>query len=59
MKNKRKRTRPLEDVRASNNAFTQLKVSEFISTFFAMLGLACVIVASEIASRYNANGQRD
>ena len=38
----------LEDVRQSNFAYSQTKVAEFISAFFAMLGVGCSIVASEI-----------
>ncbi|CDW84960.1 small-conductance calcium-activated potassium channel protein [Stylonychia lemnae] len=35
-------------VRISNLAFSQKKVSEFVSCYFAMLGVGCTIVASEI-----------
>jgi len=35
-------------VRISNLAFSKKKVSEFVSCYFAMLGVGCNIVASEI-----------
>jgi hypothetical protein len=35
-------------VRISNLAFSKKKVSEFVSCYFAMLGVGCTIVASEI-----------
>lgn len=43
----------LEDVRMSNFAYSQTKISEYISFYFASLGVGCSIVASEIRFFYN------
>jgi hypothetical protein len=48
-----KDSKKLEDVRQSNFAYSQTKVAEFISAFFAMLGVGSSIVASEINTYYN------
>lgn len=40
----------LEDVRMSNFAFSQTKVSEFISFYFAAIGVGCAIIASEMSN---------
>ena len=45
--------RKLEDVRMSNFAYSQTKISEYISFYFASLGVGCSIVASEIRFFYN------
>ena len=49
----------LEDVRMSNFAYSQTKISEYISFYFAMLGVGCSIVASEMCASFNDNGQSD
>ena len=49
----------MEDVRTSNFAYSQTKISELVSTLFAMLGVGCAIVASEITAGYNINGQNE
>lgn len=49
----------LEDVRMSNFAYSQTKISEYISFYFASLGVGSSIVAAEMASNYNINGQLD
>jgi hypothetical protein len=49
----------LEDVRQSNFAYSQTKVAEYISFYFAALGVGCSIVASEMCASYNDNGQSD
>eukprot|EP00347_Sterkiella_histriomuscorum_P010523 403375958 len=41
-------SKKLEDVRMSNFAYSQTKISEYISFYFAMLGVGCQIIASEI-----------
>ena len=43
----------------SNFAYSQTKISEYISFYFAMLGVGCSIVASEMCASYNDNGQSD
>lgn len=43
----------LEDVRMSNFAYSQLKIAELISAFFAMLGIGSCIVGSEINAYHN------
>lgn len=43
----------LMEVRISNFAFNQKKISEFVSCFFAILGVGSSIVASEINCFYN------
>ena len=43
----------LEDVRMSNFAYSQTKISEYISFYFASLGVGSSIVASEIRFFYN------
>jgi hypothetical protein len=40
-------------VRISNTVFNQKKISEFVSCFFAMVGVGCTIVASELNFCYN------
>jgi hypothetical protein len=47
----------MEDVRMSNFAYSQIKISEYISFYFAALGVGCSIVASEMCADYNDNGQ--
>lgn len=42
-----------DEVRISNIAFSKKKVSEFVSCYFAILGVGCTIVASEINFFYN------
>jgi hypothetical protein len=49
----------LEDVRMSNFAYSQTKISEYISFYFAMLGVGCSIIASEMCASFNDNGQSD
>ena len=49
--------RKLEDVRMSNFAYSQTKISEYISFYFASLGVGSSIVAAEMTSNYNINGQ--
>ena len=49
----------LEDVRLSNFAYAQTRISEFLSFILAMLGVGCGIVASEMAAHYNQNGETD
>jgi hypothetical protein len=46
----------LEDVRMSNFAYSQTKISEYISFYFASLGVGSSIVAAEMTSNYNING---
>jgi hypothetical protein len=43
----------MEDVRMSNFAYSQIKISEYISFYFAALGVGSAIVASEINFFYN------
>lgn len=43
----------------SNFAYSQTKISEYISFYFAMLGVGCAIIGSEMTSAYNENGQTD
>ncbi len=45
--------RKLEDVRMSNFAYSQTKISEYISFYFASLGVGSSIVASEIRFFYD------
>jgi hypothetical protein len=40
-------------VRISNIAFSKKKVSEIVSCYFAILGIGCTIIASEINYFYN------
>lgn len=54
-----KEANKLEDVRQSNFAYSQTKVAEYISAFFAMLGVGCAIVACEAANGFNENGEND
>ena len=49
----------LEDVRMSNFAYSQTKISEYISFYFASLGVGSSIVAAEMVANYNINGQLD
>ena len=42
----------LEDVRMSNFAYSQTKIAEYLSFYFAMIGVGSSIIASEIY-RYN------
>ena len=49
--------RKLEDVRMSNFAYSQTKISEYISFYFASLGVGSSIVAAEMTSNNNINGQ--
>ena len=46
----------MEDVRMSNFAYSQIKISEYISFYFAALGVGCCIIASEMCAGYNDNG---
>lgn len=43
----------------SNFAFSQTKISEYISFYFAMLGVGCAIVGSELAANHNENGETE
>lgn len=43
----------------SNFAYSQTKISEYISFYFASLGVGCAIVASEINNSFNENGIND
>ncbi len=38
----------LEDVRMSNFAYSQTKISEYLTTYFAIIGLGSAIIASEL-----------
>ncbi len=49
----------MEDVRMSNFAYSQIKISEYISFYFAALGVGCCIIASEMCASYNDNGQTE
>lgn len=40
----------------SNFAYSQTKISEYISFYFAMLGVGCAIIGSEMTAAYNDNG---
>lgn len=40
-------------MRISNIAFSKKKISEFVSCYFAILGVGCTIIASEINFFYN------
>lgn len=42
-----------DQVRISNIAFSKKKISEIISCYFAILGIGCTIIASEINYFYN------
>lgn len=46
----------LEDVRMSNFAYSQTKISEYISFYFAMLGVGCAVIGSEMCASFNDNG---
>lgn len=50
---KKKSMKKLEDVRASNKAFSQHIISTYISFYFAMLGVGSGIVASETVNYNN------
>jgi hypothetical protein len=43
----------MEDVRLSNFSYSQTKICELVSAFFAMLGVGASIVASEINTYHN------
>ena len=45
----------MEDVRMSNFAFSQIKISDYISFYFAALGVGTAVIASEINFFYNLN----
>ena len=49
----------LEDVRMSNFAYSQTKISEYISYYFASVGVGSAIIASEMCAGFNDNGQTD
>ena len=49
----------MEDVRISNFAYSQMKISDFISFYFAALGVGTAVIASEMAAGYNLDGQLD
>ena len=49
----------MEDVRMSNFAYSQTKISEYISFYFASLGVGSSIVAAEMTANYDDNGQLD
>jgi hypothetical protein len=40
----------MEDVRMSNFAYSQTKIAEYLSFYFAMIGIGSSIIASEIAA---------
>ena len=43
----------MEDVRASNFAYSQTKISEYLVFYFAALGVGSSVVASEIQNYHN------
>lgn len=47
----------MEDVRMSNFAYSQIKISDYISFYFAALGVGTAVIASEMAAGYNLDGQ--
>ena len=47
----------MEDVRMSNFAFSQIKISDYISFYFAALGVGTAVIASEMVAGYNLDGQ--
>ena len=49
----------MEDVRISIFAYSQMKISDFISFYFAALGVGTAVIASEMAAGYNLDGQLD
>lgn len=49
----------MEDVRMSNFAYSQTKISEYISFYFAALGVGSSMVAAEMTANYDINGQLD
>ena len=49
----------MTEVRTRNQIFNQKKVSDFISCYFAILGVGCSIVASEINFFYNVDNKNN
>lgn len=47
----------LEDVRMSNFAYSQTKIAEYLSFYFASIGVGSSIVASELTHYYNDNDE--
>ncbi len=47
----------LENVRKSNRAYTKTKIGEFLSCYFAMIGLGSSVIAYEV--RYAQQGNSD
>jgi hypothetical protein len=48
--NEKKGKGQMEDVRMSNFAYSQTKIAEYLSFYFAMIGIGSSIIASEIAA---------
>jgi hypothetical protein len=47
----------MENVRESNLAFSQLKVGEYLTYFFSLIGMGSAIVGSEINYYYNEHNE--
>jgi hypothetical protein len=55
--NEKKGKGQMEDVRMSNFAYSQTKIAEYLSFYFAMIGIGSSIIASEINRYYNPNDE--
>lgn len=49
----------LEEVRMSNFAYTQSKISEFLSTYFAILSICSAGIAAEIDYWYADDSEKE
>jgi hypothetical protein len=49
----------MEDVRMSNFAYSQTKIAEYLSFYFAMIGVTSSIIASEISAGYDSDGSKE
>ncbi len=49
----------MEDVRMSNFAYNQTKIAEFLSFYFAIIGVGSSVVASEISAGYDSDGSNE
>lgn len=49
----------MEDVRMSNFAYNQTKIAEYLSFYFASIGVGSSVVASEISAGYDSDGSNE
>ena len=49
----------LEDVRKSNFAYSQTKIADYLSFYFAIIGVSSSIIASEISAGYDSDGSQE